>query len=147
MVTTNSTFSPWNGPMGSARQHSPAFQREYGTLQGSSIPIAGLNSAGNTEILVLSPSATLNTSGSVFLWGVSLVTGDSSFAAGFITDQTGNKYCGCIATNQGPYMIAFDTPIKVTQNSQLLFEAAANIPANSFCTPFYLVLPEIPEGD
>tara|TARA_R110000737_G_scaffold266589_4_gene274174 strand:+ start:373 stop:873 length:501 start_codon:yes stop_codon:yes gene_type:complete len=121
----------------------PAFQREYKALNSSGILLDNVTSqtlvkaASATEInRGNSPSATTYHA-THYLWGVVFVTADSSFAGGHIKDEDGNILMTPIATNKGPFFIAFDTPVKVTENSALEYHKL-QYRANTYCTPLYI---------
>lgn len=120
--------SAFSLPLGFARTSSPAFQREWQSLQSSAVEISDLT-ANATRDITLSPSS-LQASGTVYVWGFSLVTTFATIAAagcaGLIEDEDGKEYYGAAATNAGPFMIAWDAPVKITQNSKVIYRAKTN---------------------
>ena len=137
--------SPWaaSGLHFNALQDRPAFQREYKALNSSGI----LCDNETTQTLVKAASGIEYTRGNSpsattyhathYLWGVIFVTADSAFAGGHVEDEDGNVLLTAVATNKGPYFIAFDTPIKVTENSAVVYRKLQHR-ANTYCTPLYL---------
>lgn len=120
--------SAFSLPLGFARTSSPAFQREWQSLQSSAVEVSDLT-ANATRDITLSPSST-QASGTVYVWGFSLVTTFATIAAagcaGIIEDEDGKEYYGAAATNAGPFMIAWDAPVKITENSKLIYRAKTN---------------------
>lgn len=120
--------SAFSLPLGFPRRTSPAFQREWQSLQSSAVNVSDLASNGTRDI-TLSPSS-LQASGTVYVWGFSLVTTFATIAAagcaGVIEDEDGNEYYGAAATNAGPFMIAWDAPVQITENSKLIYRAKTN---------------------
>ena len=121
--------SAFSLPLGFARTSSPAFQREWQSLQSSAVDISDLE-INDTRDITLSPSST-QASGTVYVWGFSLVTtfasiGAGGGCAGYIEDEDGKEYYGAAATNAGPFMIAWDAPVKITENSKLIYRAKTN---------------------
>ena len=132
--------SAFGKPFGSVRQATPAFQREWATLQSSGVSIASLAN-GATQDLTLAPSSS-DSYGTIYLWGLSLTTGTNSFQGGFLVDEDGKKYLGAVATQNGPFFIAYDTPIKITQNSKLLWLAAVSMSASTAVSIYYTTTKE-----
>lgn len=120
--------SAFSLPLGFSRTSSPAFQREWQSLQSSAVEISDLT-ANATRDITLSPSS-LQASGTVYVWGFSLVSTFDGVAAagcaGLIEDEDGKEYYGAVATNAGPFMIAWDAPIKITENSKVIYRAKTN---------------------
>jgi len=133
--------SAFSKPFGSVRQSSPAFQREWASLQSSAVEITGL-AKDSTQALTLAPSST-GVSGTIFIWGFALVAGVNTVAPGFVVDDDGKKLLGAIAHQEGPFFIAYDTPIKVTQNSKVLFMGqVVQQPNPTYATLYYTVMTE-----
>jgi hypothetical protein len=116
--------SAFSKPFGSVKQATPAFQREWATLQSSGVSVASLAN-GATQDLTLAPSSS-DSYGTIYVWGLSLTTGSNAFQGGFLVDEDGKKYLGAVATQNGPFFIAYDTPIKITQNSKLSWLAVVS---------------------
>ena len=136
--------SPWaaSSMHFNPNQDKPAFQREYKALSSSGI----LMDDEATQTIIKATSSTIIDRGNSpsattyhsthYLWGIVYVTGDSAFAAGHIKDEDGVILTTCLATNKGPFFIAFDTPLKVTENSAVVHHRLA-YKANTYCTPLY----------
>lgn len=139
--------SAFSLPLGFSRTSSPAFQREWQSLQSSAVEISDL-AADATRDITLSPSS-LQASGTVYVWGFSLVTSFATIAAagcaGIIEDEDGKDYYGAAATNAGPFMIAWDAPVKITENSKVIYRAKTNHSSGgniSIITLYYTVATE-----
>jgi hypothetical protein len=139
--------SAFSLPLGFARTSSPAFQREWQSLQSSAVEVSDLT-ANATRDITLSPSST-QASGTVYVWGFSLVTTFATIGAagcaGLIEDEDEKEYYGAAATNAGPFMIAWDAPIKITKNSKLIYRAKTNHSSGSntsIITLYYTVATE-----
>lgn len=139
--------SAFSLPLGFSRASSPAFQREWQSLQSSAVDISDLG-INATRDITLSPSST-QASGTVYVWGFSLVTTFATIAAagcaGLIEDEDGKEYYGAAATNAGPFMIAWDAPVKITQNSKVIYRAKTNHSSGgniSIITLYYTVATE-----
>jgi len=134
-------YDPWNAggtDFGFPRSSSPAFQREWETLQSSGVLITAAN--GVTQTLVEPVSAQgvggVNT-GKIYIWGITFVTNTTAPGAIRIhnvdDDQT---YCVAVATRQGPFFLSLPTPLEVTENSGLMC-TSENAVSNMYCTPMY----------
>ena len=110
----------------------PAFQREYKSLNSSGVLV---NNAATQTMIKAASSSDYNATH--YMWGVIYCTGDSDFAAGHLKDEDDNILVTVMATNKGPMFIAFDTPIKVTENSAIVHHKLA-YKANTFCTPLFI---------
>lgn len=139
--------SAFSLPLGFSRTSSPAFQREWQSLQSSAVEISDL-AADATRDITLSPSST-QASGTIYVWGFSLVTSFATIAAagcaGIIEDEDGKDYYGAAATNAGPFMIAWDAPVKITENSKVIYRAKTNHSSGgniSIITLYYTVATE-----
>jgi hypothetical protein len=139
--------SAFSLPLGFPRTSSPAFQREWKSLQSSAVEISDL-AADATRDITLSPSST-QASGTIYVWGFSLITTFATIAAagcaGIIEDEDGKEYYGAAATNAGPFMIAWDAPVKITENSKLIYRAKTNHSSGgntSIITLYYTVATE-----
>ena len=130
-------YSPWaaSSTFGSPKSSSPAFQREWESLQSSGVLVDV--TAGNKQILVKPASAVGGTSGTVYLWGVTFVCDQSNAGAIRIhNDDDSETYCVAVATRQGPYFLALPTPLRVTENSGLKARVLS-AQTSMHCTPMY----------
>ena len=124
-------YSPWtNARFGFPRKDAPAFQREWKPMSSSGVEITGAD-----RILVNPPSA-VGVSGTLYLWGVSFAVPSTAAHAGKITDDNGLELLTVVATQNGPYFLQLTTPIKVTDNSGLLWDNLAGS-VTSWVTPLY----------
>ena len=143
MAKYNAWSSSGLGGFGFPRKESPAFQRQWKALNASAVAIeddatqnlvksaaAGESMAGGTTLSGPGAYATH------YIWGLTFVTGNQDFAGGHIKDEDGNILFSCIATHNGPYFVSFDSPIKVTQNSAIVYHRLVHR-ANSYCTIAY----------
>jgi|TARA_R110000824_G_scaffold355584_1_gene542769 hypothetical protein len=130
-------FDPWNPPRhGSPRKESPAFQREWKPVESSGVLID--NVASQT---IIEPASSVNVSGTIYLWGLSFGSQDTLANGGTVTDDNGNVLTVALGNAQGPSFLQLSTPIRVTANSGVVYNALV-YKAGSYITPYYTVSTE-----
>ena len=124
-------FDPWNNArFGFPRKDAPAFQREWKPMNSSAVEIS------NADRILVNPPSSVGVSGTIYLWGVSFAVPAVAAHAGKITDDNGLELLTVVATQNGPYFLQLSTPIKVTENSGLLWDHLTGS-TTSWCTPLY----------
>lgn len=124
-------YSPWtNARFGFPRKDAPAFQREWKPMNSSGVEIS------NADRILVNPPSSVGVSGTIYLWGVSFAVPSTAPHAGKITDDNGLELLTVVATQNGPYFLQLTTPIKVTDNSGLLWDHLAGS-TTSWVTPLY----------
>jgi len=132
-------YDPWtNARFGFPRKDAPAFQREWKPLSSSGVLISNGSTPGTRQTLVDAPSS-VGVSGTVYLWGMSFVTADSSPQGGDIEDDNQRVLTTVVATQDGPFVMHLDTPIQITENSGVKYNPLVS-DANAYCTPYYVVM-------
>ena len=80
-------IDPWSssGTFGNPRSDSPAFQREWKSVDSSGVLLADTAS----QTVVLAPSSSTEY-GTINIWGITFATADEDFAGGHLKDEDGN---------------------------------------------------------
>jgi len=136
-------YDPWSpsGTFGFPRKDSPAFQREWESLQSSGVLMDDVA----TQIIV-KPASGVGTSGTVYLWGLAFVCDESSAGAVRIhNDDDSETYCVAVASRQGPFFLSLPTPLEITENSGIKSARLAYQDA-MYCTPLYTTSTKKYEG-
>jgi hypothetical protein len=136
-------YDPWapSGTFGSPKKNSPAFQREWKTLNSSGVLVNNVS----TQIMV-KPASSTGVSGTVYLWGLGFVCTQSNAGAIRIHDDADNVTYGvAVASRQGPFFLALPTPLEVTENSGLKATVLSYQNA-MYCTPMYTTSTKKYEG-
>ena len=131
MAKYNAWSSSGLGGFGFPRKESPAFQRQWKALNASAVALENVT----TQNLVKSASS-VDSYATHYIWGLTYVTGNQDFAGGHIKDEDGNILFSTIATQNGPYFVSFDSPIKVTQNSAVVYHKLVHRD-DTYCTVAY----------
>ena len=119
---------------GSPKKQTPGFQREWVPLSSSGVLMEDITA----QPLVEAPSSN-SLSGTIYLWGLCFATGQEDVCGGTIKDDDGNIITSVLATSNGPFFLGLDTPIRLTQNSRLMYHKIVH-KAQTYCTPLYTVL-------
>ena len=132
-------YSAWNPSRhGSPKKESPGFQREWKPVESSGVLLES-NGTGlsNAQVLIQPPSGT-DTSGTVYLWGISFASESTSVNGGLIVDDSGEILTVAVGSAYGPMFLQLSTPIKVPINSGVKYQELA-YQAGSYITCYYTV--------
>ena len=131
-------YDPWTKKRhGFPRTDSPAFQREWKSLGSSGVLLD--DTASQIVVKAASGPSESGVSGTLYLWGLGMCTTNSAAAGGHIKDDAGNTLATVVSTRNGPFFLQLPTPIKLPQNSNLVYHQII-YRAESYLTPFYLSL-------
>ena len=125
---------PWSpsGTFGFPLKNSPAFQREWKSLNSSGVLMDNVAS----QILV-KPASGVGVSGTIYLWGLAFVCDETNAGAIRVhNDDDTETYCVAVASRQGPFFLSLPTPLEVTENSGIKSTRLAYQDA-MYCTPLY----------
>ena len=139
-------YNAWN-PINkfNPRQDSPAFQREWSTLQTGVLAIA--DDSGNQQTIVSPTSSTggsddpdhdnkFGTSGTIYIWGISFASESADANGGKVEDSDGNLLTVAVGNCAGPFFLQLSTPMRVDQNSGVYYNQLV-YKAGSYITVYY----------
>ena len=135
-------YDPWSpsGMFGFPRSDSPAFQREWETLNSSGVLI------DSASQIIAKPASGVGVSGTLYLWGLAFVCDQDSAGAVRVHDDADTEtYCVAVASRQGPFFLSLPTPVAVTENSGLQV-TTLSAKVNMWCTPLYTTSTKKYEG-
>ena len=135
-------YDPWSpsGMFGSPKTDSPAFQREWKTLNSSGVLIDA------AEQIIVKPASGVGVSGTHYLWGLAFVCDQSNAGAVRVHDDADTEtYCVAVASRQGPFFLSLPTPLEVTENSGVKVTTLA-AQTKMYCTPLYTTSTKKYEG-
>ena len=101
-------------------------------MNSSGVFIAATSAlVAGSGVVVVEAVSGVGTSGTIYIWGMSLATASTNAQAGNVIDGNGNIISAMIATANGPYFLQLSTPIKVPINSYLSFKRLTDAGAAS----------------
>ena len=127
-------YDPWTkARFGFPRKDAPAFQREWKPMNSSGVLLEAIDT--NSQQIIEAPSS-VGVSGTIYLWGISLVAATDVAQAILVEDDNGKDIITLVATENGPYFLQLSTPIQITPNSGLKATGIVSTD-NSYITPLY----------